>query len=114
MRATALVFAASVVWMPFASHYNRVLIKLASPLINSDTTIGTGGSSFIFETPSLGAPLSIDGLTMHWGFVLLTALVAAAVGLSLRMRIRWMAAIVGLMITAHIIGLTSLSYGLAW
>ncbi|MCH8063083.1 MAG: hypothetical protein IH861_11340 [Chloroflexi bacterium] len=114
IRAAALVFAASVVWMPFASQYNRVLIKLVSPFIGGGTTVRAAGPSFIFETPSLGAPLSIDGLTLHWGFILLTALVAAAVGLSLTARIRWLAATVGLMATAHILGVASLSYGLAW
>ena len=113
LRATALVFVVSVAWMPFAGHYNRVLIKLVSPFIGSDTTVGTAGSSFIFETPSLGAPLSIDGLTLHWGFILLTALVTAAVGLDLATRIRWLAAMVGLMALSHILGITSLSYGLA-
>ena len=114
LRATALVFIASAAWLPIASHYNRALIKIVSPFISSGTTVGNAGTSFIFETPGLGAPLSIDGLTMHWGFILLTALVAAAVGLRLTTRVRWLAAIVGLMITAHILGVTLLTYGLAW
>lgn len=114
LRATALVFAASVAWMPLAVHYNRVLIELVSPLIGSGATVRAAGSSFIFETPGLVAPLYIDGLTLHWGFILLTALVTAAVGLSLTKRLRWLAAAAGLMATAHILGLASLSYGLAW
>jgi len=114
IRATSLIFVASVAWMPFASHYNEVLIRLVSPLIGSGTTVGAAGSSFIFGTPGLGAPLSIDGLTLHWGFILFTALVAAAVGLSPATRIRWLAAIAGLMMVAHVLGVTSLSYGLAW
>lgn len=114
LRATALIFIASVAWMPFAGRYNRVLIELVAPFVGSDTTVSAAGSSFIFETPSLGVPLYIDGLTLHWGFVLLTALVAAAVGLNLKARIRWLAAAAGLMATAHVIGLASLSYGLAW
>lgn len=114
LRATALIFVVSVAWMPFAGLYNEVLIGLVSPLMGSGTTIGAAGSSFIIEAPGIGAPLSIDGLTLHWGFILLTSLVAAAVGLSLATRIRWLAAIAGLMIAAHILGVTSLSYGLAW
>ena len=52
--------------------------------------------------------------SLLYASLLLTALIAAAVGLSLRARIRWLAAALGLMAAAHILGLASLIYGLSW
>ena len=66
------------------------------------------------QTPGELAPVSLDGFTLHYGLILLTVLVLAAVGVEVLPRIAWLAGLLATTFALHIVGVTLLARGIAW
>ena len=58
--------------------------------------------------------MSLDGFTLHYGLILLTVLVLAAVGVEVLPRIAWLAGLLATTFALHIVGVTLLARGIAW
>ena len=78
-RALVLLIAVSILWVNVAEQYNEVLVSLADRLLPKE-----------ISTKALGSSVSIDGLALHYGLILLVVLVLASVGLGVVSRAKWL------------------------
>ena len=113
-RALIILLIIAILWIGVAERYNQALVTLAGPLLPSETSVHELGIYLIFEHPKFGAGVSIDGLTLHFGLVLVSVLVLAAVGISVAPRIAWLAAFVIGAFFVHVMGVALLGRGLVW
>ena len=75
LRAIVLIVLISILWISVARPYNEALVFLAQPLIPDSVSMKALGSHIIIDDSRLSSPLSIDGLTLHFGLILMAALV---------------------------------------
>jgi hypothetical protein len=113
-RALVLLLLLSLLWVGVASGYNDTLVFLAGPLASGEITLDAVGSHILIDAPDRGSPVSIDGLTLHYGLVLVLVVVLAAVDLKLGKRLAWLVALVALSFVLHIIGVALLARGVGW
>ncbi|MCI0438847.1 MAG: hypothetical protein L0177_06910 [Chloroflexi bacterium] len=113
-RALALVLIASMLWVFVARQYNAALVFLADAIAPGDASLKALGTRILIETSERGAPLSIDGFTLHYGLIMMAALVLAAVGVGVAARVRWLAAMCAGAFAAHVAGVALLASGVAW
>ena len=109
-----LTLLVSILWIGVAERYNEALVAVAAPLLYGELTVTALGSHLLIEEPDAFQPLSIDGLTLHFGLVLMAVLVLAAVGVSAASRIRWLALMVAGSFLLHVVGVVLLARGVAW
>ena len=112
-RALVLLLTISILWLTVASSYNDALVYLAGPFISDDTSVKAIGVNLHFSDPGL-SPVAIDGLTLHFGFILLMVLVLAAVGIDFIPRITWLVILATGAFLVHVIGVALLAKGLVW
>lgn len=113
-RALALLIIISVLWMGVAGRYNDALVSLANPLAPGDTSVKAIGVHILISSPDLAAPVSIDGLTLHYGLILMAVIVLAAVGIGFTARVKWLI-ILGIGgFAVHVVGVALLGFGVAW
>ena len=88
----------------------------AGALLPEDISLKAVGSHILVEHPNLDSPLSIEGLTLHFGLVLLAVLVLvlAAVGIGAVARVGWLIGMEAGAFVAHVIGVVLLARGVAW
>jgi hypothetical protein len=113
-RALIILLIIAILWVSVAESYNQALVALAGPLLPGDTTVHELGVYLVFEHSSFNTGVSIDGLTLHFGLVLVSVLVLAAVGISIGPRIGWLAAFVIGAFFVHVAGVAMLGRGLVW
>ena len=113
-RAVVLTLLVSILWIGVAERYNEALVAVAAPLLSGELTVTALGSHLLIEEPGAFQALSIDGLTLHFGLVLMAVLVMAAVGVSAASRIRWLALMVAGSFLLHVVGVVLLARGVAW
>ena len=114
LRALALLLIISIVWLTVASSYNELLVSLATPLLPNDVTAKALGEHIVFQGTGFASSVSINGLTLHYGLVLLVVLVLAAVGISPTARLGWLLVLVAGALLAHVAGVALLARGLVW
>lgn len=105
VRALVLLILLSVLWANVARPYNDALAAVAGPLMSNDLS---------FEHPNIPEDMTIDGLTLHFGLVLMGVLVLAAVGVPPVARIGWLLALWSGAFAVHVVGVALLGQGLAW
>ena len=113
-RALILLLIIAILWVGVAERYNQALVALAGPLLSAETSVHELGVYLIFEHPKFDVAVSIDGLTLHFGLILVSVLVLAAVGISVIPRIAWLAAFVTGAFFVHVMGVALLGRGLVW
>ena len=113
-RALVLLLLISVLWVSVAGPYNRALVSVADPLLPAGISARASGSHIIFENAGFASPVSIDGFTLHYGLVLMSVVVLAAVGIGIVPRLGWLAALGAGAFLAHVVGVVLLARGLAW
>ena len=113
-RALVLILLVSMLWIGVAERYNEALVSAAAPFLSGELTVRALGSHLLIEEPGVFQPLSIDGLTLHYGLVLMTVLVLAAVGIGAAARIKWLALLGAGSFTLHVVGVVLLARGVAW
>jgi hypothetical protein len=109
-----LLLIIAILWVGVAESYNQALVALASPMLPSETSVHELGVHLVFEHPRFDTGVAVDGLTLHFGLVLVSVLVLAAVGIKLGPRIGWLAALVISAFFIHVIGVAMLGRGLVW
>ena len=102
-RALVLLIAVSILWVNVAEQYNEVLVSLADRLLPKE-----------ISTKALGSSVSIDGLALHYGLILLVVLVLASVGLGVVSRAKWLLILGAGSLALHVVGVALLGRGLAW
>ena len=113
-RALVLLLLVPMVWLLVAERYNEALVALAQRLLPDSLSLKAIGSHILIEHTSKGLPVSIEGLTLHYGLVLLAVLVLAAVGIRLVARVGWLLGMGVGVFLLHVIGLMLLARGVAW
>lgn len=109
-----MLIALSLVWVALAEPYNELLAKTASPINPDGTTIRVFGADLSFSVPGLGQPITVRGLTLHWGLVLLTALTVAATGITLKARVASLGGLWVAVFVTHWLAVGLLPHGYAW
>ena len=112
-RALVLLLLISLAWASVATSYNEAVVRSAVPLVPSEVSLKALGSHFVIDAPGM-AQVSMDGLTLHFGLVLMAVLVLAAVGLGVRSRLLWLAAMGGTAFILHIAGVALFAWGMYW
>lgn len=114
LRALALVVVVPILWLTVATRYNSVLASASEALLPGSYSVGVAGSHILFEHDDLAVPVSIDGYTLHYGLILVTILVLAAVGIGLVPRLVSLVAMGAGVLVLHVVGVTLLAVGVAW
>ena len=113
-RALVLLLIIAIAWFSLAERYNQALATVATPLLPDDATVRELGTQLIFEHPVFSDKVAIDGLTLHFGLVLVSVIVLAAVGIGVLPRLAWLAAMVVGSFLVHVAGVALLGRGLIW
>ena len=114
IRALILLLLIPILWISVAERYNEALVALAAKLLPEGLSLGTVGSHILIEDARLAKPVSIEGLTLHYGLVLLAVLILAAVGIGASARVGWLLGMGAGVFLLHIIGVALLARGVAW
>ena len=114
LRAIVLIVLISILWVSVARPYDEALVFLAQPLVPDSISMKALGSHIIIDDSRLSFPLSIDGLTLHFGLILMAALVLAAVGIGIAPRLGWLTAMGVGAFLLHVIGVALIARGLTW
>jgi hypothetical protein len=109
-----LLILVPMLWISVAERYNYGLVALAGALLPDGLSLDTLGSHILIEGPRLASPVSVDGLTLHFGLILLAVLVLAAVGISAVARIGWLLGMGAGVFALHVVGVALLARGVAW
>lgn len=88
-RVLVLVLLLPLLWLGVAERYNEALTAAAEALLPAKFSLRVVGPHIIFSHPT-HASISIEGFTLHYGFILLSALILGAVGIGLAQRIGWL------------------------
>ena len=113
-RALVLLVLVPMLWISVAERYNTGLVALAGPLVPDGLSLEALGSHILIEAPRLASPVSVDGLTLHYGLILLMVLVLAAVGISTTARVGWLLGMGAGAFVLHVVGVALLAGGVAW
>jgi hypothetical protein len=114
VRALALLLLISILWLYAAKAYNGLLTAFAKPFLPDGLSIKVLGTGIYFQAADSTYPVAIDGLTLHYGLILLAVIVLAAVGISILPRIGWLVTLsLGTFLT-HIAGVALLAHGVSW
>ncbi len=113
-RAIALILLISILWPGIVSLYNDALVLLARPLTPDGVTLLVSGSHILFSDPRAGSFLSLDALTLHFGLILMTALILAVVGMGFAERARWLAAMAAATFAGHVVCVVAIAMAFTW
>ena len=114
LRVVVLILLISILWIGLAHRYNEALVPLANVFLPDGTSTVVVGTHLIFEGPGLVPAVSIDGLTLHFGLILMAVLVLAAVGLGIGPRLAWLLGLGGVAYLVNVLGVVLLARGLVW
>jgi hypothetical protein len=114
VRALAVLIAVSLVWVALADPYNEFLVNAGSWMSPGQIETRVFDSDISYLGTGLSTPVTIRGLTLHWGLVLITTLVASVTGISLRERATSLVALGALVIVTHVIAIGLLPHGYVW
>ena len=100
----AFLLLVPLLWVALAERYNEILAAAAMWLLPDRLSLNTIGSHILISYSPQAAPVSVEGLALHYGLVLMTVLVLAAVGIGVRARIAWLAALWSGLFVLHSVG----------
>lgn len=113
-RALITLLIVTLLWINIAKNYNQALTALASPFLPTGTTVQELDNRITFGHPRFADDVIIDGLTFHFGLVLLSVLVIAASDIQILPRLYWLAGFGLATFVVHVIGIILLAAGLVW
>lgn len=114
LRAAVLILLISIVWIGLAHRYNEALLLLANAFLPDRILAKVAGTRLIFEVPNLAPAVLMDGLTLHFGLILIVVLVLAAVGLRVGPRMAWLLGLGVVAYLTNVLGVVLLARGLVW
>ena len=102
-EAIGCLIAISLLWHSLiASSYNHLLVWIADRLSSSQIVLGDGSANIYFYSADPGYSW-IPGSSLHYGLLLVVALIAATPGLKLRQRLKFIPLALLIMFIIHII-----------
>ncbi|MBM3945220.1 MAG: hypothetical protein FJ317_06995 [SAR202 cluster bacterium] len=78
-RAVVLLILLAILWVTLAGPYNSALVAIARPIAPEALSLRTVGSDILMTHPGFGDTLSVHGLSLHYGIILMGVLILAAV-----------------------------------
>jgi hypothetical protein len=108
IKAVLAIVGLSLVWSFIAPHYNRVLVGAADWLVASCSLTSDAGDIY-FYSPAGGPVAGIHGAALHFGLVLLLALLIATPGLKIINRFRNIGIGLAVMFVFHLVTLVALA-----
>ncbi len=112
-RVLVLVLLLPLLWLGVAERYNEALTAAAETLLPAEFSLRVVGSHIIFSHPT-HALISIEGFTLHYGLILLSALILGAVGIGMAQRIGWLLGLGVGTYLLHVVGVAMLARGVVW
>jgi hypothetical protein len=101
-EAIGCLIAISLLWhFLIASHYNHLLVWITDRLSSSQIVLGDGSDNIYFYSP--GVQAWIYGSSLHYGLLLVVALIATTPGLKPRQRLKFISLAVLIMFIIHIV-----------
>jgi hypothetical protein len=114
VRALAVLIAVSLVWVALADPYNEFLVDAGSWMSPDQTETRVFDSDILYKGTGLSTPVTVRGLTLHWGLVLIATLVASVTGISLRERAASLLGLGALVVLTHVLAVGLLPHGYVW
>ena len=114
VRTLAVVVIAASLWPFAADRYDALVVRLAGGFLPADIVAraGEGRIYLDFMSGEKGAGLGIQGYVLHFGLILVAALVVTTPRLSLVRAVGWMAGVLGMFVAIHVAGLALFVWGL--
>lgn len=113
-RALVLVPLISILWLGVAEGYNEALVSAAQPLFPGEVSARAVGTHIIVQEADLTSLVSVNGFTLHFGLILMAALVLAAVGIGVLPRLGWLLVLGAGTFPIHVVGVALLAHGVVW
>jgi hypothetical protein len=113
-RALVLLLLVAMLWIGLAEPYNKALVAVARPVAPDGVAMRALGTDIMLEHPLFAQPVSVRGLTLHFGLVLMVVLVLAAVDVRPLARVGWLVTFVAGLFVAHTVAVMLLPYGYVW
>ena len=113
VRALVALLLLSVLSVSVAGTYTGAVAAVSDRLTFGAASVGTLESHLLVETPDAPVGLTVNGLTLQFGLVLLGALVLAAVGMGAASRAGWLIALGAAMFVLHTLGVAAVGAVLA-
>lgn len=109
-----LLLLAPMLWLTVAARYNKAFVAVADAVVQGQTALKALGSHISITHPRMAEPVSLDSFTLHFGLILLTVLVLAAVGIPTLQRVAWLAGMWAGMFVLHVLGVAALAMAIGW
>lgn len=104
VRALLALLLLSILSVSIAGTYTGVVAAVSDRLTFDWVSVRTLGPHLLFERPDTSVGLTVNGLTLQFGLVLLGALVLAMVGLDAASRAAWLIALGASMFVLQTLG----------
>jgi hypothetical protein len=114
VRALAVLIAVSLVWVALAEFYNDFLVDVSAPISPSGIETRVFDSDLVFLQTGLSSPVTVRGLTLHWGLVLNITLVLLVSGITLLARAASLVVLGAVVIFTHVLAVGLLPHGYIW
>lgn len=116
VRALAMVVIAASLWPFLAGPYNRLVASSADAFSPGGIGVSAANGWFhlVFLDGVAGDGLNLHGFMLHFGLILVLALMAATPRMSLVRLAAWLVGAAGLFLVIHIAGFSLLVWGLWW
>jgi hypothetical protein len=114
VRVLILLILIPIVWLLVAEQYNDLVVAVSGVLVPGDLELRALSNYIQIDHAQWVRPVSIDGFTLHYGMILLTVLVLAAVGIDTMARIGWLAGFIAGVFLLHVVGVALLAHGIVW
>ena len=109
VRALLALLLLSILSVSVAGTYAGAVAAVSDRLTFDGVSVRTLGSHLLFESPDASVGLTVNGLTLQFGLVLVGALVLAAVGLDAASRAGWLIALGASMFVLQTLGVAAVS-----
>ena len=116
VRALAMVVIAASVSPFLTGPYNRLVASSADAFSPGGIGVSAANGWFrlVFLDDVTGAGLNLHGFMLHFGLILVLALMAATPRMPLLRLAAWLVGVTGLLLVIHIAGLSLLVWALWW
>ena len=113
VRALLALLLLSILSVSVAGSYADAVAAASGWLTFGEVSVRTLGSHLLFGRPDVSVGLTVNGLTLQFGLVLLGALVLATVGMGAAPRAGWLLALGASMFVLHTLGVAAVGTILA-
>ena len=108
LRTLAIVVIVASVWPFIGDHYDGLVARAATTLLQDGLTLRAVNGRFVLDTTVGGAGLGIHGDVLHFGLILTMALISATPNIGIIRIAAWLGGAAVLFLTLHVVGLAVL------